>query len=198
MVQMAMRDERPATRGDHDPDVDELVRRVLAGQTERFADIVRRHEREVWRIVSALLPDAPLGENLLQQTFINAFERLHQYRGGGLELWLKQIARNLVTDELRRRAREGERLRHYTAYVSAVLEADDAGERDRELEEAVRACRDSLTSAPRRALELYYDDSMSLERVAVALGRTVVATRQLLFRTRLALRECVRRRLASP
>jgi RNA polymerase sigma-70 factor (ECF subfamily) len=192
---MVARDDPTAAAAALEPGVDDLVRRVLAGETERFADIVRRHEREVWAVVSAL-PDPVLCENLLQQTFVNAFERLHQYRGDGLDLWLRRIARNLVTDELRRRAREGERLRHYANYLAVRFEAESTDDGERELAEAVRACRETLTSAPRRAVELYYDDGLSLERVAVALGRTVVATRQLLFRTRVALRECARRRLA--
>jgi DNA-directed RNA polymerase specialized sigma24 family protein len=47
-----------------------------------------------------------------------------------------------------------------------------------------------------RALELRFEEALSVEQVAAALGRTAAATRQLLFRARAAVRACIERRLA--
>jgi RNA polymerase sigma-70 factor (ECF subfamily) len=184
--------------GNHDDD-DALVERVRAGEREAFAILVRRHQRDVWKVVSALLGNPSATEGLVQQSFVNAYERLGQYeRGRDLGRWLKGIARNLVREELRRRGREAERLTHYHAYLRALHDDEDhAAARAERIAQALAACRDGLAPTAARALALRYDEALELEAVAAALGRTLAATRQLLFRTREALRQCVEERLGA-
>jgi RNA polymerase sigma-70 factor (ECF subfamily) len=179
---------------------EELVRQVRDGEAEVFAQIVRRHEGAVWKVAAAVLGDRMATENLVQQTFVNAYERLGQYQPGrDLERWLKGICRNLVREELRRRSRENKHLTHYRAYVGVLYddEDDEAGQRLSELERALRDCRRHLGAAAARALALHYDDGLSVEQAAAAIGRTLAATRQLLFRARIFLRDCVERRLLA-
>jgi RNA polymerase sigma-70 factor len=178
---------------------EELVRRVLAGDTDSFATLVRRHEAAVWRVAAALLRDRVATENLVQQTFVNAYERLEQYEPGrDLSRWLKGIARNLVREELRKSSRESRTLSEYRSFVLASLEDGERAERrSQELERAVAECRTRLAPAAAQALALHYDEGQSVEDVAAVLRRTLAATRQLLFRARCALRECVQARLAS-
>lgn len=195
---------KPSAMGDatgrsSGPPTDELVGRVLGGDTDAFAEIVRRYEREVWKVAAAMLGDRVATENLVQQTFVNAYERLDQYeRGRDLAQWLKAIARNLVREEMRRSSRESRRMEHYRDYLRALYEDEaQATERERRFEGALKACREELALPAARALELRYEEALSLEEVAAALGRTLAATRQLLFRAREALRACVERRLAA-
>jgi RNA polymerase sigma-70 factor (ECF subfamily) len=179
-------------------DTDRLVRRVLAGDTETFATVVRRHQPEVRRVAAAMLGDRAATANLVQQTFVNAFLHLDQYRPGqDFGRWLKGIARNLVREELRRNEREYRALDQYRDYLFALYRDEDRAERRlTELDEAVAACRDQLLPAASRALALHYDDGLTIEEMAKVLRRTVAGTRQLLFRARLALRRCVQERLA--
>jgi DNA-directed RNA polymerase specialized sigma24 family protein len=65
-----------------------------------------------------------------------------------------------------------------------------------EMDEAVAACRARLPAAASRALALHYDEGRTIEDIARVLQRTVAGTRQLLFRARVALRQCVQERLA--
>lgn len=181
-----------------EPSTDDLVRRVLAGDTQAFAQLVRRHEREVWKIVALMLRDQAATENMVQQCFVNAYEHLGQFElGRDFGQWLKAIARNVVRNELRRHSRENERISEYRDYL-LVAQADDDGadEEERRLQRALAACREGLPEASLRALALRYEEAMSVEEVAAAIGRTMVATRQMLFRLRLALRDCVEKRLA--
>jgi RNA polymerase sigma-70 factor (ECF subfamily) len=187
-----------AVAAEPQPTSDDLVRSVLGGRTELYAEIVRRHQREVWKVAVAILRDEVLSENMVQQTFINAYERLGQYRFGDLGRWLKAIARNLVKEELRRSSRESARMQHYRVYLAALSEDDDVADaRDRRLEQAVAACRESLAPGAGRAMELHYDQALSLAEVAATIGRSITATRQLLFRARGAIRLCVERSLAT-
>ena len=188
----------PATAQPGDPDTEALIGRVLAGDTETFAALVRRHEGEVWKVAAAMLGDRTATANLVQQTFVNAYERLEQYRPGhDFSRWLKGIARNLVREDLRKNEREGRTLAAYRDYLHQLHGDEGRAEQHlRELDRAMTACREALAPAASRALALHYDQGLSVEEVAAAIARTVAATRQLLFRARLALRECVEKRLA--
>lgn len=179
-------------------DTDVLVRRVLAGDTETFATVVRRHETEVWKVAAAMLGDRAATANLVQQTFVNAYLRLDQYRPGrDFGRWLKGIARNLVREELRRSERENRALGEYRDYLFSLYGDEGRAERQlSELDDAVAACRARLSPAAARALALHYDEGLTIEDIALVLQRTVAGTRQLLFRARLALRQCVQERLA--
>jgi RNA polymerase sigma-70 factor len=182
-----------------DQKTDALVRRVLAGDTDTFAAIVRRHEGEVWRVAAAMLGDRAATANLVQQTFVNAYEKLEQYRPGhDFGRWLKGIARNLVREDLRRSERESRTLAAYRDYLSLLYADHGRSEQHlRELDRAVRHCRERLAPAAARALALHYDDGLTVEEVAMAIERSVAGTRQLLFRARLALRECVQKRMTA-
>jgi len=179
-------------------DTDRLVRRVLAGDTEIFATVVRHHEGEVWKVAAAMLGDRAATANLVQQTFVNAYLHLDQYRiGHDFGRWLKGIARNLVREELRRSARENRALDQYREYLFTLYRDEGRAERRMaELDEAVAACRAQLPPAASRALALHYDEGRTIEEIARVLQRTVAGTRQLLFRARLALRQCVQERMA--
>src|SRR5262249_24793228 len=111
------------------------------------------------------------------------------------------IARNLVRKELRRQGRERHRMRHYRTYLLALYGDDDddnhVEERRRRFERALEACRQELAPGAAQALELRYRKGLAGEAVADGLGRTAAATRQLLFRARVALRICVQGWLAS-
>jgi RNA polymerase sigma-70 factor (ECF subfamily) len=185
------------TRSD-EPSTDELVRRVLAGDTQAFAHVVRRYERDVWKIVALMLRDHAATEGFVQQCFVRAYERLGTYElGRDFGLWLKAIARNLVRNELRRSTRENERISEYRNYLLAAHAEDGAAdEEELRLQRALAACREGLPEASMRALALRYEDALSLEEVSAAIGRTIVATRRMLFRLRLVLRACVEKRMA--
>src|SRR5262245_18653062 len=95
-------------------DLDNVVVRVLAGDIDAYEAIVRDYQLEVWKVVAAMLLNAQLTEDLVEQTFISAFQHLHSYeRGRDFGAWLKEIARNQVRQEIRRRTREDVRIEHY-------------------------------------------------------------------------------------
>jgi RNA polymerase sigma-70 factor, ECF subfamily len=178
-------------------DTEALVRRVLAGDTDSYAAIVRRYEGEVWKVAAAMLGDRTATTNLVQQTFVNAYEKLEQYRPGhDFVRWLKGIARNLVREDLRKSERESRTMAAYRDYVVQLYADEGRSERHaRELDRAMSDCRDCLHEEAARAVALHYEEGLSIEEVASAIARTVAATRQLLFRARVALRACVEKRL---
>jgi len=77
--------------------VDDLIRRAQAGDRTAFEDLIRAHARLVWASVYGWVTDPAWTEDLVQETFLKAWEALKElkepeaFRG-----WLLTIARRLA------------------------------------------------------------------------------------------------------
>lgn len=76
-------------------DID-VIKQVLAGDTEAFRSLVERYERPVLSLVQHLLWDAEDTEDLAQEVFLTAFKKLSSYDPAlsTFPTWLCTIARN--------------------------------------------------------------------------------------------------------
>jgi RNA polymerase sigma-70 factor (ECF subfamily) len=189
-----------AAADDGPTDVNELIRRVLAGETALFGAIVRTYSPDVLRIVILMLADRVLTENIVQQTFVNVYEHLHEFRQTeDFGRWVRAIARNLVRDELRRSARERGRMARYRSYLLSKLSSDDEAEkREQVLAEVLNGCRGKLNALAAKALRLRYEEELPFNEVAAAIGRSPEATRQIVTRARMALRLCMQEQMDEP
>jgi RNA polymerase sigma-70 factor (ECF subfamily) len=183
-----------------DRTVDELITSVRAGETHVYGELVRRYRPDVRKVALLMLADGLVTENVVQQTFINAYERLdHFRRGEDFGHWVKAIARNLVRDELKKSSRERGRMALYRDYLIAKLSTEDQGQRREQiLVEALAHCRGKLPAVAAQAIELRYDRELAFDEVAGAIGRSAEATRQIVTRARIALKVCIQRRLREP
>ena len=83
---------------------DELVGQVLAGDGATFGEIVQRHEGRLYNTIYRLVGSADDARDLLQDTFVKAYENLKTFRGGSsLYTWLFRIAVNTSLSHRRRR-----------------------------------------------------------------------------------------------
>lgn len=82
----------------------ELVRRVLAGQTDAFRVLVERHQQAIFRFTSGLLGDLEEAQDVTQETFLSAFANLSSYVSSraAFSTWLFTIARNRSFNLLKR------------------------------------------------------------------------------------------------
>ena len=182
--------------------MEQTVERVRAGQIEAFAEIVREYQHQVWRIAAHALRDVAATEDLVQQVFVNVYFKLDQYQSGrDFGAWVRSIARNQVRKAIRDGMRDARKQRLYGEFLAAGLEEEGARaseqERQQALREALARCREHLSPAAAQALDLRYRRTLGFDEIAAALQRTVAATRQLLGRTRVALRRCVEQRMAQ-
>jgi len=179
-------------------EIDSAVTRVLGGDIDAYEAVVRAYQHEVWKVVSAMLFNGQRTEDLVQQTFINAYQHLHRYQlGRDFGVWLKEIARNEVRQELRRRMREDRRLEIYQTHALETYDASPDSTANDQLEQALQRCAQQLPAASAEVVKLRYQAGRSFVEIAVHLGRTVEATRQHLARIRLGLRECIEKHLAK-
>ena len=82
----------------------ELVRLCLQGDERAAHELVSRFERPVFSQVQRMVRDQELAEDLAQEAFVRAFDRLEQYDPSyKFSSWLFKIAHNLTIDHLRKK-----------------------------------------------------------------------------------------------
>jgi len=91
------------------PNDEDLVRSALAGDAGAFDRLVERYAPRMFRMIRAQVGDASLAEDLLQETFLNAFVALPRFRfGARFFTWFYRIMVNTVGQYQRKSARRRE------------------------------------------------------------------------------------------
>lgn len=175
------------------PEADRLVRRVLAGDTAAYADLIRLYESDVWRIAASLLRDWPATESLVQQAFIDAYRSLHRYQPGtDFGAWVRTVARNRLRKEYRALSRDEQRLAAYREQLAERQRAEEPVRDDTDLYlAALRGCRAELTEDEAVLLRLRYEKGLSFEAIASRRGLTPAAVQRAISRIRFRLRACI-------
>jgi RNA polymerase sigma-70 factor, ECF subfamily len=83
----------------------ELLRRHVAGDTEAFGELFRRHRDRLWAVALRTACDPEEASDALQDAMVSAFRRAGDFRGeSAVTTWLHRIVVNACLDRLRRRA----------------------------------------------------------------------------------------------
>jgi RNA polymerase sigma-70 factor, ECF subfamily len=185
----------------------ELLQRAREGHSSAFGVLVRRYDRFLYRVARSVLRDDHEAEDVVQQTFLQAFTKMADFRGdANLRTWLTRIALNEALR--RRRARHAgveiaqldtaqERARSQI-YLSPLIGStpERAAARSqirRMLEQAI----DALPPTFRTVLVMRDVEEASVEETANVLGIKPETVRTRLHRARRMLRERLGEQLAS-
>jgi RNA polymerase sigma-70 factor (ECF subfamily) len=88
---------------------EELVSRVLAGESAVFETLMRRNNRRVYRVARAVLRDDLEAEDVAQEAYVRAYEHLDQFQGrASFATWVTSIAFHEALARVRKRARQQE------------------------------------------------------------------------------------------
>lgn len=174
-----------------DSEVIRAVEAVLAGHVDAYASIVRRFQDSVMTVAYALLHDRQAADELTQDVFVRAFERLRLFDPSRpMKLWLVKITYRLAQDRWRRQAVVSRQEQAASRQAQGrpgepdPLESLIADERSRALWHAVAG----LPPAEQAAVILYYREGLSVDEVAEAADVTAGSIKTLLFRARARLR----------
>lgn len=175
----------------------EAIRRTRAGDLEAYGEVVRLCDAALRRYLASRTPTLIDGEEIIQRTFIAAYDRLASYQSERPFLaWIQGIARNELLHELRRerrwarlQARAGER-----ALSDRLVQRLDAasGELDDQLA-ALERCLERLAAPARELVDLRYRHDWTVEAIAGRLRRPAGTIRRQLFSLRQRLLTCVKR-----
>src|ERR1041385_1675128 len=85
---------------------EEIVPRILAGETALFEVLMRRHNERVYRAARAILRDEREAEDVMQEAYVNAYTHLRQFDARAqFSTWLTKIAVNEALLRAKRRGR---------------------------------------------------------------------------------------------
>jgi RNA polymerase sigma-70 factor (ECF subfamily) len=172
---------------------EQVVSRILAGQTALFEVLMRRYNERLYRAARAIVRDESEAEDVLQQAYLNAYSHLRQFDGRAqFSTWLTRIAIHEALARARRRGR-------YTnmdaagssLMVSASMTSTPDPERlafSRELGALMEAAIDRLPGGAREVFVLRQVEGMSTEDVAAVLEVSEAVVKTRLSRARAALR----------
>lgn len=171
---------------------EDLIARARSGDEESFRLIFERYTRPVIRFIFYMVNDAPLAEELAQETFVRAYKNLSALRDDEkLPTWLFGIARNVALEALRKRGRE----RNETNLAdSPALELSDANPSpiaellDKELGSKVRSALLALDHDKRLVFTLKVYHQRSYEEISVITGFSIPKIRNDLHRARTLMR----------
>ena len=79
----------------------ELMQTARQGDLTAFNELVLKYQDQVFNLARRILENQDLAEDIAQDTFIHAFQNIHQFKGGSFRAWLLRIATNLCYDEMR-------------------------------------------------------------------------------------------------
>lgn len=180
---------QPETSGRGATGDGEVVRAVLAGDVERYAELVRRYRDRYARYAARMLGSADAAEDAVQDAFIRAFDQLAQCRDPeNFVGWFFLILRNRCLAE-RRRAK-----RHTGTDDPAVPALVAPGGTDREVErrEAIAALEEALlelTAEQREVFVLKHVEGWSYDEIAQRTGVGIPALKMRMHRAYDTLRE---------
>lgn len=172
-----------------------LMERVRRDQPGAFGDLVREFGPRILARYIRVFHDRQMAEDLTQDVFLRVYRARKRYRPRArFTTWLFHITQNVARNALRglrRRNRlqlglEEEGLP--AAYLAAPEPTEDPLER-KELARMVRSAISGLGRRQRTALEMQQFQNRSYAEIAAALDLTPKATKSLLYRARLQLKE---------
>lgn len=177
--------------------IDALIQRDLpaarGGDRDAYGRIVRACQNTVTAVALAITRDVQASEDIAQEAFLGAWQHLERLHSPDSFLpWLRQIARNLARDHLRRHRHTP--LDGPNAELAMAMAADpgpqpmeQALSDEREL--AASELISALPEDSRETLLLFYREGQSSQQVALLLGISDAAVRKRLSRARQLVRD---------
>ena len=167
------------------------VAHAAAGDRAAFERLYRAHVHRVFSLCARMVVDRARAEELTQDVFVRAWEKLHLFRGeSSFSTWLHRLAVNLVLNERKSESRRHARFEEedeehgmdvHAGVIGSTLQPGDF----LDLEHAMTR----LPPGARRVFTLHDVEGYKHEEIAEMLGVTTGATKAQLHRARLLLRK---------
>ena len=152
----------------------DLVTRLQRRDPEALGDLYDRYGRMAYSLILRVVRDAGIAEDLVQETFLRVWNRVHGFDAGkgAIGPWLLAVARNRAIDYLRsasgreRNAYEFEETDHPALYTDM--------ERDLLISDKARRVKEAMRKLPanhRQVLELAYFEGLSQTEMAERMGQ---------------------------
>jgi RNA polymerase sigma-70 factor, ECF subfamily len=164
-------------------------------QTEEFLRLLGQHDRMVYSFILAMTHHWADADDVMQETRLRLWQQFDRYVSGtDFGAWARSIAYYLVLAQREKASRS--RLRFGTAFCEAIA-SEFAAVPDVLVarQEALLLCMEKLDEAKRALIENYCIGDESLRDLAQEMGRSYDSIRKAVYRTQLALADCIDREM---
>jgi len=173
------------------PSDGELVQQALAGSQSACHDLVRRYATSAVNLATRMVRDRAVAEELAQDAFARAFERLSTYdQERRFASWFFQILHNLTIDYLRRKRLamvsldDLEEIGHPADDTTAMGGSPDVQAEHAALAHAVEAALGRIRHEYREAVVLRYREDLSIQEIADIMSLPAGTVKTYLYRAR--------------
>ncbi len=170
----------------------QLIERVLLGDADAERALYEAHVDRVYRLAYKMTGDATMAEDLTQDTFIRAFDRLGGFRGeSAFSTWLFSLASSVILNGIRKvkRVRTRETRRDDIEAVAAT-----APKRDLELRHILERAITELPESYRLVFVMHEMEGYTHQEIASTMGTPVGTAKVRLTRAREKLRTLLGRK----
>ena len=166
----------------------QLIERVLSGDPAAERLFYDRHVDRVWRLAYRFTGESDLAQDVVQETFIRAFEKLGTFRGeSALSTWVTAVATTTALNTLRKVKRFRTQVPLEDAEHLAQLGRRSEPDLKRRMAEAI----DDLPEGYRTVFLMHDVEGYTHEEIGTALGVQSGTSKAQLFRARARLREAL-------
>jgi len=170
--------------GEVHPDV-LLVAQAKQGDVGAFEKLVRQYDRQVFRIANHITQNREDAEDVVQDAFLKAYEKLDQFQNESLMRLRKRRTGKMVSIDEDVQTDEGSMPRDLADWSPDP----EAQYNQAEMAEILKKTIQGLPAGFRVVFVLRDVDGLSTEETADALGLSIPAVKSRLLRARLQLRE---------
>lgn len=175
----------------------QVIKRILSGEKELYEILVRRNNQKLYRVIRGYLKDDGEIEDIMQDTYIKAFTKLHQFKlESTFSTWLIRIGINESLARLKDKGKLYHLNEQSNNFSNTILEIPDnrqlnpqdkmiRNEAKQILEDAI----DSLDIKYKTVYILKKVEEMSLKEISVVLDITVANVKIRLYRSKEMLKE---------
>lgn len=176
----------------------QLVEKAKNGDTKAFEELIRRTQTNIYNLGLRLLGNKEDAADLLQETYIKAYENLDRFEGrSSFSTWLYRIATNNALMKLRKEKgkkisidelkKAGEKT--FKTEISDWTDSPSNYFRSEELKDVLQKAIDSLPPKYKSVFILHDVEGLPLAEVAAILSLSVPAVKTRVHRSRMFLRE---------
>jgi RNA polymerase sigma-70 factor, ECF subfamily len=165
----------------------DLIQRARRGDAQAFGGLVMRYQTSVFNVCYRILHDRAEAEDMAQETFLRARERLQTFdQERVFGPWIRRVAANVCLNHLESQRR--------TAALDEERDADESQRPEtqvevRERREQIRGALASLPARYRLVIELRHYQELSYGEIAAELNIPLSDVKSHLFRARKLLAE---------
>ena len=191
MSKTEINEQVPQPQGS-DPEEQEIIARVLAGEREEFRHLVRRYQDMVFALVMRQVGQRTTAEELTQEVFIRAFRSLHTFREEAkFSTWLIRIAINHTNSFfVSKRFKQSQKTEEFNPAVHDMTTSSPESELERKqraqtLQKALAGLKPNF----RDVITLCGLEGKSYDEAAEVLGIPVGTVRSRLNKARLLVKQ---------